>query len=323
MTRSKLYISMYHYVRDLKNSRYPDIKGLDYNLFKQQLEFFKSNFNVVTMEEVIAAYKESYDLPENALLLTFDDGYIDHYLYAMPVLKEYGMQGSFFVPGKTFVEHTLLDVNKIHFILASTKVQVLLPDLLRRLDYYRGQEFQYPLNEELFQEYGIADRFDCKETIFIKRILQVGLPEKLRSIIASEMFREHVGVNEDIFARELYLNYDQMKCMKENGMFFGIHGYNHYWMGEVSSEELKKDITSALDCMNELVDSNSWVLNYPYGSYNEDVISYVKSKGSVLAVTTDVNVADLRECNPFKLPRLDTNDFPPKSNTYLKFTNNI
>lgn len=29
----KLKIAMYHYVRDLKYSRYPEIKGLDYKLF--------------------------------------------------------------------------------------------------------------------------------------------------------------------------------------------------------------------------------------------------------------------------------------------------
>lgn len=316
---SKLFISMYHYVRDLRNSRYPAIKGLDYHLFKQQMEFFKQNFSVVTMEEVIAAQKESYDLPKNALLLTFDDGYIDHYTYVLPVLKEYKMQGSFFVQGKTFIENTLLDVNKIHFILASTDIQIVLQDLLKRLDYYRGQEFDFPSNDELFSEYAVANRFDCKEVIFIKRILQVVLPENLRSKIASEMFKEHVGIREEVFARELYLSYDQMKCMRENGMFFGIHGYNHYWMNKLSAEELKEDINKALTCMDELIDSNCWVINYPYGSYSNDVIDYVRSKGSVLGVSTDVGIANLKMCHPFKLPRLDTNDFPPKSDAYLEF----
>ncbi len=50
---SKLYIVMYHYVRDLSNSRYPSIKGLDYHLFEQQIQYFAKNFNVVTMEEVL------------------------------------------------------------------------------------------------------------------------------------------------------------------------------------------------------------------------------------------------------------------------------
>ena len=48
MENQKLYVVMYHYTRDLKNSRYPNIKGLDYKLFRKQLEFFKEKFNVIT-----------------------------------------------------------------------------------------------------------------------------------------------------------------------------------------------------------------------------------------------------------------------------------
>ncbi len=112
---NKLYIVMYHYTRDLKNSRYPEIKGMDYDLFRKQLTFFQQNFNVVTMEEVFEAWNlGNVILPKNALLLTFDDGYIDNYLCAFPLLKEFGFQGSFFIPGKTFTENVVLDVNKIH-----------------------------------------------------------------------------------------------------------------------------------------------------------------------------------------------------------------
>lgn len=55
----KLYIVMYHYTRDLKHSRYPEIKGMDISLFRQQIEYMKSNFNIVTMEQVLAAVREN------------------------------------------------------------------------------------------------------------------------------------------------------------------------------------------------------------------------------------------------------------------------
>ena len=76
---SELYISMYHYTRDLKHSRYPEIKGLDVNLFREQIAFMKSNFNIVTIEQVLEAISTKEKLPEKALLLTFDDGYADNY----------------------------------------------------------------------------------------------------------------------------------------------------------------------------------------------------------------------------------------------------
>lgn len=310
---------MYHYIRDLNNSKYPKIKGLDYELFKQQIEFFSKNFNVVTMEQVIAAINESYDLPKNALLLTFDDGYIDHFTFAFPVLNEYKMQGSFFIPGKTFVERALLDVNKIHFILASSNINKILEDVYKQMDYYRGTEFDYESNEELFEKYALESRFDTKEVIFVKRILQTVLPEKLRNIITSYIFEQNVGMKEDVFARELYMSKEQIKCMKNNGMYIGLHGYDHYWLANLHKSQMEEDITKALDYMSDFIDADSWVMNYPYGSYNDEVVKYISDRGCKLGISTEVRIADISEDTIYAIPRLDTNDFPPKSENYKDY----
>ncbi|MCI9052809.1 MAG: polysaccharide deacetylase family protein [Lachnospiraceae bacterium] len=314
----KLYIVMYHYVRNLKYSRFPELKGLDLELFKEQIKFLKNNFNIIRMEDVIAYYTENYVLPENAVLLTFDDGYSDNYLNVFPILQEEKLQGSFFIPAKTFIEHQVLDVNKVHFVLASTNINNLIQDLFQELDYYRGREYDIPSNQELFHTYAKEERFDKKETIFVKRLLQTVLPEKLRNRIASNMFDKYVGLSEEKFAYELYVNYEQIKCMKRAGMYIGIHGYNHYWLGNLEVEKMQKDIKRALEVMGDMVVSDSWVMNYPYGSYNDEVISYIKDKGCVLGLTTDVKIADLSADNRYLLPRLDTNDFPPKSENYTK-----
>lgn len=92
---NRLHTVMYHYTRDLRHSRYPKIKGLDVTLFREQIDYLKTNFHIVTMEEVIAACSGETELPEKAMLLTFDDGYIDNYTFAFPILEEFGIQGSF------------------------------------------------------------------------------------------------------------------------------------------------------------------------------------------------------------------------------------
>lgn len=315
----KFYISMYHYTRDLIHSRYPEIKGLSYELFEQQLQFFKKEFNVVNMEDVIEALNGNKQLPEKSLLLTFDDGYIDNYTVAMPILKKYGMQGSFFIPGKTFSENVLLNVNKVHFILASAKnPKELVNDINELLDKARNKdEYKYiPSNSELYKEYGIANRFDCADVIYCKRILQTAIPEKLRNEFSSELFAKYVGIEESNFARELYMNPDQIKCMRDNGMFIGLHGYDHYWLGNLSNEQMKNDINKALEVMKPFIDPDAWVMNYPYGSYNQGVIDYIESRGCVLGLTTNVAPADLTKENRFTLQRFDCNDFPPKSENW-------
>lgn len=306
---------MYHYVRDLSHSRYPSIKGLDYSLFKEQINFFGQHFHIITMENVLEALEGGY-LPEKALLLTFDDGYIDHYMSVLPVLKAHKIQGSFFIPGKTFAEDILLDVNKVHFVLASAKEKELLQQLFEQMDYYRGNEYIYPSNEELFQEYGIASRFDTKETIFIKRMLQTILPEKLRNIITTNLFKEVVGIDEKKFARELYMNRDQIRMMKESGMFIGLHGYDHYWLGNLALNHMKRDMEKALEVMDEFIEQDAWVMNYPYGNYNDGVVKYISDHGCRLGLTTEVRVADLDVDSQYEIPRLDCNDFPPKSSRY-------
>lgn len=317
---SKLRIIMYHYVRDLENSRYPEIKGLDYELFRKQLDFLRKNFNIVTMEEVIEAWNsDNGKLPENAVLLTFDDGYIDNFTMVFPLLKEYRIQGSFFIPGKSFAESKLLDVNKIHFILASADIDYLVQDIYEYLDEYRQNDVAgaIPSNSELFEKYAVAGRYDNKETIFVKRILQTAIPEEIRNIISSKLFEKYVGVPEKVFAKELYMNRDQIRCMKQEGMFIGVHGYDHYWLGNLSPGEMKKDIDKALETMDEFIDRDNWVLNYPYGSYSPDVLSYIENKGCRLGMTIEVKVADNSVHSRYLLPRLNCNDFPPKSESYL------
>lgn len=313
-----LYIVMYHYVRDLKHSRYPNIKGLDIELFRQQIAYLKAHFSVVRMEEVLAALDGQIVLPENAVLLTFDDGYIDHFTYAMPVLEEENVQGSFFIPGKTFDTHTLLDVNKIHYILAAADSRSLLKDVFERMDHYRGREYDYPDNAALFEKYAVANRFDSKETIFVKRALQTVLPERVRNLISSDLFERYVGVSEKVLAYELYMSREQIRTMKRHGMHIGIHGYDHYWLGNLPEKQMQEDISKALEVMDEFLDTNNWVMNYPYGNYSKEVVEYIRQKGCRMGMTTEVRAVDPAMEDRYLLPRFDCNDFPPKSENYKR-----
>lgn len=317
---SKISIVMYHYVRDLEHSRYPAIKGLDVKLFEEQLKYIQKHFQVIRMEELLEGYGtgDFSKLPENACLLTFDDGYIDHYTMAYPLLKKYGMQGSFFPNAKAVKEHKLMDVNKIHHILAAASVEQLVQDCMKELDCHRKagrlvqDGIELPSNEKLYRELAVPNRWDPGEVIFVKRLLQNRLPEDVRGEIATKLFEKYVGIEEDVFARELYMNKEQICHMKESGMFFGLHGYNHYWLGKMKPEQMKQDIEKALDFFDDVIEKDNWVMNYPYGSYNEDVIAYIRERGCTLGLTVEARSADVYRDDRYLLPRWDTNDLPPK-----------
>lgn len=317
MSVQPLRIIMYHYIRDLKASRYPEIKGLDIAMFRQQLDFLAGKFQFVTTDQVLAAAGDGEVLPENSAWLTFDDGYIDHYTNVFPILKERGIEGFFSMPGKILAERKVLDVNKIHFILASTPVEKLLPLVYERLDHYRGREYEIPATEELYQKLAKPNRFDPAEVIFIKRLLQVELPEELRNRIVGDLFTHCIDLHEEAFAKELYMSLDQVKLMQREGMVFGIHGYEHYWMNRLEPDALRQDISRALEVFDGVV-PKEWICCYPYGSSSEAVIDTVQAMGAIAGLSSETRTADLRADNIFNLPRLDTNDFPPKSSRYLE-----
>ena len=264
-----MYVIMYHYVRKLKGSRYSGIKGLELDFFRKQLAFLLQNgFRFVTLEDIL----QGRTLSSESVLMTFDDGYIDHYLNVFPLLEQNGIYGVFSMPGKILRERKILDVNKIHFILAEADVQVVKAKLFQKLDAYRSTEFSYASNQDLYKKLAIPGRYDGKDTIFVKRILQAELPERLRNMICDELFRELVADQESAFVDELYMSMDQIWTMRRHGMAFAVHGYDHYWMDRLSEQELRNDLTNALDVFDGIIDADSWTNCYPYGACTDNVI---------------------------------------------------
>lgn len=56
-----------------------------------------TGFNSVTWSELYEHMAGRQILPEKSILLTFDDGYLDNWVYVYPILKKYGMKGTIFV----------------------------------------------------------------------------------------------------------------------------------------------------------------------------------------------------------------------------------
>jgi len=317
--KSEVTVVMYHYVRDLKNSRYPNIKGLDIEKFKKQIKFFKENYNFIRMEDLIEYYKSPNEkrLPEKSILLTFDDGYKDHYTYVLPVLLENDIQGSFYIPTKCFQDKKVLDVNKIHFILESCigEEEKVLSEIKEYLETNKDSRISLSY-DDYFQEYAVASRFDKKEVIFIKRMLQVALPEDYREKIVEQLFKKYVCsienkiISERAFWEELYLTPEQIRAMEKLGMHIGFHSHNHVWLDSLKKEEQEFQIKSSINYFKEIgIDTKKMTISYPYGGYNEETIELMKKYNIPLGFTTEVEKIDLETSDYLRLPRMDTNDF--------------
>lgn len=309
---TKLTIVMYHYVRNFQTSRYPKIKGLEYSGFLNQLDFLSRNYTIMRMEDVVDAHRSRAELPENAALLTFDDGYTEHYNLVFPALYDRRLQGSFFAPVEPVRDAKLLDVNRVHFILASCGDPALLGSYIDKQVNVRREQLDLDTVSAYRAKWAIANRFDNAESIYVKRMLQTALPETFRNEIAAALFAQFVSSDEAAFASELYITRDQAKLMQSSGMYFGSHGFSHYWLNHVPAETQMHEVDASLEFLRDIgspVD-DFWVMCYPFGGWNEGLLDVLRSRQCTLGLTTEVDTADLSAHPPLTLPRYDTNDFP-------------
>ena len=312
---SKVTVVMYHYIRDLKNSKYPEIKGLDVKDFREQVAYMDKHYNIISMEHLIAAIDGNAELPEKSLLLSFDDGYTDHFECVYPVLTKYGIQGSFYMPVRAITENKVLDVNKIHFILAAEEdksriIREIRADLAKFKEEYGLQDFSF-----YYEKLAKPSRYDIPEVVFIKRLLQVELKEPVKSLILNSLFEKIVNEDEGSFSRELYMDLSQIQTMKNDGMHFGSHGFDHFWLGSLGKEEQLFEISQSLEFLESIgCDMENWTMCYPYGNYNETTIDILDSLNCKLALTTEVKVGDITSGHRYKIPRLDATDIPKDGN---------
>ena len=307
----KLTIIMYHYVRNIEHSRYPKIRGLEISRFKAQLNYLEEHYTFISIAELIHAIEKGSSLPQKAILLTFNDNYLDHFTNVFPILDERGIQGCFYPEVAAIQGQEVLMNHKIHFILASAENEKEIVDqIYTNLDELRDQ-YHLKSNQFYFNKLATASSYDPREIIFIKRLLQTELDEEVSQIITDNLFRYFVDIPEKRLRKELYLDEKHIKCMVDNGMHFGILGYNHRRYNTLSREEQINEIHSAREFLLEIgVDERTITASYPWGAYNNDTLNILRRIDCKAAFTTEPKISDLDVHPHLELPRLDTNEFP-------------
>jgi peptidoglycan/xylan/chitin deacetylase (PgdA/CDA1 family) len=302
---------MYHYVRNLDKSRYPGINALGKSEFNYQLDYLQEEYNIVSIEDCRKAIYDEQSLPSNPALLTFDDGFSDHYATVFPELKARGISAAFFPPAEPIINDTVLNVHKIHFVLANCDdINSLLDAIYEAINRHRN-EFNLEYPEKYYDRLAEPGRWDPEEVVFVKRLLQRELSYDARSTILDNMFEQFVDVEEKVLSQELYMTIPQLQVMINSGMEVGSHTYSHRWLETLSRRKQREEVTRSVAFLEAIgADITDWTMCYPYGSYDEKTLDILSDTNCDLALTTDNGVAHLHKGNAFTLERLDTNDLP-------------
>ncbi len=87
-TKIKLPVIMYHMIS--KDQKAKNKFVVSANDFEEDLKYIKSNnYNTILVKDIIDYVEGKSELPPNPILLTFDDGALNNYLYAFPIAKKH------------------------------------------------------------------------------------------------------------------------------------------------------------------------------------------------------------------------------------------
>ncbi len=95
-------IFMYHKIGDPpEGSKMPNL-WISKAMFRKQLDYIKKNgYTPILFRDLYDHWDGKKSLPEKPVLLTFDDGYLNNYTDALPILKEYGYRATIYVVVQT------------------------------------------------------------------------------------------------------------------------------------------------------------------------------------------------------------------------------
>jgi len=305
---------MYHYVRDLVHTRFTGVRGRSIDEFRFQIDYLKKTGTFITSRQLVDAVANGTNLPDNAVMVSFDDGYLDHYTNVLPILHDRQIEGLFFPTVEPILKHKVMNVNKIQFILACE------PDaskLVEEIKFWVGESngiYALPDTEELWKESALSARFETVESFFVKSVLQRRLPKAARSILTDYLFHKHVTQDEHAFAEELYMSPEQLRMMHQCGQYIGSHGYSHEWLDLLEPEGQAIEIQEPLRFLSGLgIPVDNWIMCYPYGGYPHGAIDVqlrnaLVEHGCALALISHGGKANLEQDDRFMIRRLDTND---------------
>lgn len=298
---------MYHYVRPGPDDPPYEYYYLDLADFRKQLDHLAAEYELINRKTFLDCVIDGSTPPEDAAVLTFDDGLLDHHEYVLPELRSRDLWGLFFVPGP--IGEELLSVHRIHTLLGTNPA----PAVDRTLREIVGvDDVRAGHGTEFKQMYAGSESEEPLARV--KWILNFFLPyDRVVGVLDAleERFPEaRVDPN------DIYMTPEQISALADAGMLVGGHTVRHRVLSRLSPAEQREEIQQSFAYVDEAVGRQPIrSFAYPYGgagTFDDATLSALRDSNCDIAFTTesaDISTLSLRE-SPLTLARRDCNEFP-------------
>lgn len=246
--RDSLLVLNYHRIGNPDEDLFdPGVFSATAERFENQISYLKRRVSLVTLEEALAFVVGTIkDRSRRCrVLITFDDGYLDNYQFAFPILRSLGVQGVFFLVTSMVGSCQVPWWDHIAYLVKTAR--------------RRRFSLRYPA--------GLAVDIDRN-----------GLMESLRAVL--RLYKRPENSDPARFIRELaeeakgedppgtlrrFLDWNEAREMAAGGMAIGSHTHSHHVLSQLEPDRQYQELSQSRAILKERLGAEADVLAYPVG----------------------------------------------------------
>jgi peptidoglycan/xylan/chitin deacetylase (PgdA/CDA1 family) len=258
--------------------------ALDGNLvtaenFRRQLLLLKAKYHTILPEDLLAWSEKKTDLPPRAILLTCDDGLLNHVTEMLPMLREEGLHCLFFVTGLSAGEETaMLWYEELLLILidaAAGPIEARGPDIEIRGNLGTRAERRAIWWKAVKQLSRV--NWETRKAFIQKLRVELGLGESGKLVLTGH----------DAWRRRFHLmTRADLQSLHAGGMTIGAHTVTHPRLSCSTSTLAESEIHECKGLLEAAIDDRVWAFAYPFGdpeSVSAEVLGMAERAGYEMA----------------------------------------
>lgn len=271
-------ILAYHrVVADIRKAEKEAIYGtvVSAETFWKHCEALRKSFDVVSLETAGRFLESGQKAARPLAVITFDDGYLDFYEEAFPILNEFGFPATVFLPTAFIGKPQPLSHDRIYWLVKQS--------------LEKSVSLHEPLAAAGVSKAAIVKMLSSPNVLKITDLI-VHLANDLRENIISEMERALGGRFENYPPEYELLDWRMVREMSGKGIGFGSHTARHVILPLEKSSTLEKELADSKTLLEKEIGESVTMFAYPNGEFNDEIKQLVAEAGYKIAVTTKTNI---------------------------------
>jgi peptidoglycan/xylan/chitin deacetylase (PgdA/CDA1 family) len=238
-----LLVLNYHRIGDPAECPYdPGTYSATAEQFDAQITYLARRFRIVSLPEALEVLVRGTKWP--AILITFDDGYLDNYELAFPILKSHSTSGTFFLPTSLVGTDRVPWWDAIAYMLRNSRHRCI------QLSYLAPLQVDLGLFRPALRT--VLSRFKSPAMRDEKRFL-----EELASATGVEV--------PQTAQKPLFMSWNNVKEMAAAGMDFGSHTHSHQLLAKLPPDRQLWELVHSRECIRRHAGLDVTTLAFPVG----------------------------------------------------------